>query len=99
MATKKRVNLSINAEVWDRTLAAVRQLPGDVSVSGLVEQYLTQMAPILEGILQQAKEGDASRFLQFMDSTAADLMSVMGTELGDLRKALKEKAEEEVANK
>jgi len=54
---KSRVNLYVNTANLERVRAAVARVPG-MSISGIVDEYLRQMAPMLEGLADAVEAGD-----------------------------------------
>lgn len=58
MATdKRRLHLYVTAPLADRGVAVVKRLPG-VTLSGLVDEYLGMMVPLLEDLAEAVEAGD-----------------------------------------
>jgi hypothetical protein len=49
--------MTLDPDVYDRARSVVDRLPG-ATISGLVDEYLAQLVPVLEKIFAAADDGD-----------------------------------------
>lgn len=90
MAKKVRVNVYVRKENWNRLKAVIQDLGGTLTLSGIVDDYVAQIAPVLEDVLRRAREGDKEAMLALFDSLIASNVATLGVEHAALHKALKE---------
>jgi hypothetical protein len=87
---KKRITISVDAEMFERFQAVISEVPG-FSVSGVLSGLMVQMTPPLEQVLASAKEGDAEAVLRLMQFQMGGIVEKGGAEMSKLRTYLAEK--------
>lgn len=73
---KRRVNLMVDGDVYDRVKAACEDLPG-LSVSEVVRDCLQGMAPMLEAMARGVKSGDTKAMKQAFGAATGDALVQM----------------------
>jgi len=91
---KKRTNLYLDADVWERAKAVTTGTP--FSVSSLVNSILHQLVPLMESAKERAAAGDRAGMLMLLDAFMSGTIAATGTDLAALRTELmREPGEEE----
>jgi hypothetical protein len=83
--TKVRANLYLDKELYERALAVFKAMPGDATVSNVVSQWLSEVVPSLERLLEAAQSGDAQMALRLVDSETVTMMTKLGGHLDGLK--------------
>lgn len=93
MGTMKRIQLSVEPEIYELVRALAEET--DSSMSGLVAEYLMEVAPILEKNLQvlrmakQVRDKGRERVTSHLEST----LKIMEEELEQMQKAYDSKVQ------
>ena len=58
LMARRHVHMTLDPDVYDRARSVVDRLPG-ATISGLFDQYLSELVPVLEKILSAVDEGNA----------------------------------------
>lgn len=89
---KQKVTLTLNKEVYARAREFVNGLPGNPSVSSLVDEvldaYLTGTAPLMDAV----KSGDEAAQIETLKRLYGEMSTALGLEFGDTIRAMEAQA-------
>lgn len=71
MTKKRRVNVYINGENFDRLKQIVSEVPG-MTASGVIDELLEDFMPAMEMLVEAAKSGDRDVQAKMLSSLLAD---------------------------
>jgi len=80
--TKKRVNLYVDAEPYDRLKALTKRVPG-MTISGVFDQVLREFVPVVEQLVDLAQSGDREAQALVARRLLADQMFTLASEGAD----------------
>lgn len=89
MSKKQKVTLYLNSAMYARLRAVVDSVPG-MSVSGMVDELLTDFLPTMEALVEAAKAGDPEAQAEVMSQLlASQILSMANEGTSAVRQTLK----------